>query len=108
MLFRSQALAQDYKLVDYEDLDCLGEKWEEAEQEVVVLAPEIPNVRKYITALYLKNPFSSEERIRDYAQLVEGEQRMPAKDWMEGYAQLLKDPLVKRPPLSSTAVSPGT
>jgi len=92
--FNTEALARDYKLQDYEDVDCLGDKWEKSEKEVVVLTKKIKDVRKYITAIYLKN-FKTQKAVNDYSLLVEGEERMPAKTWLEGYAKLLKDPLVR-------------
>jgi hypothetical protein len=94
--FDAKALAQDYKLQDYEDVDWAGEKWEKPEHEVVVVAPEIKNVRKYITAIYLK-VFKTQKAVKDYSLLVEEEERMSAKEWLAGYAKLLKDPLVKTP-----------
>jgi GNAT superfamily N-acetyltransferase/RNA:NAD 2'-phosphotransferase (TPT1/KptA family) len=99
--FNAQALAQDYKLMDYEDVDCRGEKWGKPEKEVVVLTPKIPNIRKYITAIYLKN-FKNQKAVNDYALLVEDEERMLAKDWLKGYVKLLKDPLVRGTKVAAT------
>lgn len=92
--FNAILLAKDYNLVDYEDVDCQGNKWSKSEKEVVVLSSLLKNVKKYITAIYLKN-FTSDKDIEDYSQLVEEEYGMPAKVWLEEYAKLLKNPLVK-------------
>jgi len=92
--FDANKLAQDYKLQDYEDVDWAGDKWKKSEKEVVVLGKKIKNIRNYITAIYLKN-FKNQKAVNDYSLLVEGEERMSAKEWLAGYAKLLKDPLVR-------------
>jgi hypothetical protein len=92
--FDAARLAKNYELEEYQDVNCRGDKWETDEQEVVVLSESISPVRKYITAIYLKNPFKDEQSRNEYAQLVEEEERMPAQVWLDGYAALLKDPLV--------------
>jgi hypothetical protein len=93
--FDPAKLAKDFKLQDYEDVDSRGDKWQQPEEEVVVLTPKITNVKRYITGIYLK-PFSTSEAVNDYAQLVEEEERMSAGDWKHGYQRLLKNPLVKK------------
>lgn len=89
------ALGKAYKLVSYQDQDALGNPWGQDEKEVVALAKKVST--KFITAIYLKNPFPKQSDAEDYAQLVEEEQRMPAAEWLARYAALMKNPLVRNP-----------
>jgi len=92
--FDTQALSRKYQLSPHEDVDCRGDKWQKSEEEVVVVTSRLTSVSKYISAIYVKN-FTSHSDVQDYAQLVEQEERMPAKEWLKGYAKLLKNPIVK-------------
>lgn len=105
--FDGFALARDFKLRDYNDVDCVGNEWDTPEEEVVVLAKKVPNIRKYITAIYLKD-FKNQQAVLDYAELVEGEGRGSAEEWVAGYQKLLRDPLVKKIDIKESSLSDKT
>jgi len=96
---RTADLARSYQLTEYQDVDCTGERWKRDEEEVVVLTEIISPAKKFISAIYLRNPFKNERSLQDYAELCEQEGRMPAEEFLRRYARLLKNPLVR--PLTS-------
>ncbi len=48
LILDGDALARDFPVVSYRDVDCTGNHWSQDEQEEVVCTPSIPNLRKYL------------------------------------------------------------
>jgi hypothetical protein len=93
--FNAAVLKKCYKLVEYRDVDCTGEHWKEDEEEITVVTDRITPVRQFVTAIHLRNPFQDEAHLQQYAEMCEQEERMPAKEFIRRYKQLLKNQLVR-------------